>query len=80
MRVAKDLTPLWIDMLRSLDLLAGRSDDRHAVILLDLLILGRVPIGLISRDHLDGQPHGLGKGHEPGEKKIIMMIGGGNQR
>ena len=78
--VAKDLTPLWIDLLRSLDLLTGRGDDRHAVFLLDLLILGRVPIGLISRDHLYGQPHSLGKGHELGEKKIIMMVGGGNQR
>jgi hypothetical protein len=52
---AKDLTPLRVNMLRRLDRLIGRSDDRHAVLLLDLLVLGRVPIGRISSNHLDGQ-------------------------
>src|SRR5665648_947761 len=46
--VAKDLTPLRVNRRRRLNLLIDRGDDRHAVLLLDLLILGSVPIGRIS--------------------------------
>jgi len=76
--VAKDLSPLRVNRRRRLNLLIDRGDDRHALLWLDLLTLGRVPIGRISRDHLDGPPHGLGKGHELREKKLILMVGGGD--
>ena len=41
--VAKDLTPLRVNMLRRLDLLTGRGDDRHAMLLFDAPVLLGVP-------------------------------------
>jgi hypothetical protein len=53
--IPKDLGPVWINMLRRLDLPTGRGDDRHALLWFQLFVLFGDPLGFVGSDHLDRQ-------------------------